>query len=233
MTDHEIHTLSGAYAVDALDDEERARFEEHLAACASCRAEVADLRETAALLAEPVEPPAALRERVLAEIAAVRPLPPVATTTGRRPRRWARALAAAAAVVAVAGGGTAVWDLTHTSSRQDPADRVIQARDAEAVSVDLANGASATVYFSRAEGRAAIVTRDLPSAPSGRVYQLWLQKDGRMVPAGLLRGDGHQARLLDGVLDGATAAGLTVEPAGGSEAPTTAPIALFDFAKAT
>ena len=48
----DIHALSGAYAVDALDDIERAQFEQHLAACAECRAEVASFRETAALLAE-------------------------------------------------------------------------------------------------------------------------------------------------------------------------------------
>ena len=37
----EIHALSGAYAVNALDDIERAQFERHLAECAECRAEVA------------------------------------------------------------------------------------------------------------------------------------------------------------------------------------------------
>ncbi len=101
MTD--VHALSGAYAVDALDDIERAAFERHLAECADCRAEVASLRETAALLAETtaVEPPAALRDRVLADIATVRPLPPEApapevrpsapaAAPGRRCRRRAR-----------------------------------------------------------------------------------------------------------------------------------------------
>ena len=56
----EVHNLTGAYALDALDDIERARFEQHLATCEDCRAEVAELRETAALLAETtaVTPPA-------------------------------------------------------------------------------------------------------------------------------------------------------------------------------
>ena len=36
----DLHHLSGAYAVDALDDAERAAFEEHLRGCADCRAEV-------------------------------------------------------------------------------------------------------------------------------------------------------------------------------------------------
>ena len=56
MTDHDetshgwndVHALSGAYAVDALDDLERARFEEHLRRCPDCRSEVQTLQETAA-----------------------------------------------------------------------------------------------------------------------------------------------------------------------------------------
>ncbi len=43
----DLHGLSGAYAVDALDDLERARFERHLAECEDCRAEVASLVEAA------------------------------------------------------------------------------------------------------------------------------------------------------------------------------------------
>ena len=45
----DIHSLVGAYAVDAVDDAERARFEDHLATCAECRAEVDSLRGAAAL----------------------------------------------------------------------------------------------------------------------------------------------------------------------------------------
>ena len=48
----DIHALSGAYAVDALDDLERAGFERHLAGCAACRAEVASLREATAAMAD-------------------------------------------------------------------------------------------------------------------------------------------------------------------------------------
>jgi anti-sigma factor RsiW len=75
----DIHALSGAYAIDALDDIERAQFERHLAQCAECRAEVESLREASAMLAETtaLEPPADLRSRLLAEIKTVRPLPPV------------------------------------------------------------------------------------------------------------------------------------------------------------
>jgi anti-sigma-K factor RskA len=233
---HEIHALSGAYAVDALDPEERATFEVHLGSCATCQAEVASLREATALLGSEVEaePPASVRDRVLADIATVRPLPPVTDLAERR-RRWMRPLVAAAAVVALVGGGAVVWQQAQdgTSQGQQAADRVIQARDARHVSVDLPGGGSATVYTSVAVGRAALVTRHMAAPAGGRVYQLWLQKDGRMVSAGLMKGAGDQAVLLDGDLAGATAAGITVEPSGGSDEPTTTPIALFDFEQAT
>ena len=60
----DIHALSGAYAVDALDDDEREQFEQHLAVCPECRAEVRSFSETAALIAETEAetPPPSLRD---------------------------------------------------------------------------------------------------------------------------------------------------------------------------
>lgn len=75
----DLHHLSGAYAVDALDPAERESFEQHLAECADCRAEVAELSATAHRLSSMSEasPPPALRAAVLQGITRVRPLPPV------------------------------------------------------------------------------------------------------------------------------------------------------------
>ena len=75
----DLHHLSGAYAVDALDDAERTSFEQHLAVCADCRAEVAELSATAHSLTSLTEaaPPPSLRASVLSGIARVRPLPPL------------------------------------------------------------------------------------------------------------------------------------------------------------
>ena len=95
----DIHSLVGAYAVDAVDDAERARFEEHLATCAECRAEVESLRGAAAHLAASADtaPPASLKASLLRDIRSVRPLPPVVDEQdelpgddgprGRTPRR--------------------------------------------------------------------------------------------------------------------------------------------------
>ena len=117
----DLHKLTGAYAVDALDDLERARFEQHLQSCEDCRAEVAELRETAALLADTsaVAPPESLRSSVLAGISQVRPLPPEVSspsvpsldeTRGRR-RGWAPFLVAAALalIVGIGAAGTQPW----------------------------------------------------------------------------------------------------------------------------
>lgn len=85
----DLHELTGAYALDALPEDERARFEEHLEACAACRAEVAELQATAAglggLLDQP--PPAGLRDRVLADIDQTpQPAPPDVVVESGKPR---------------------------------------------------------------------------------------------------------------------------------------------------
>lgn len=75
----DLHHLTGAYAVDALDEFERESFEQHLVVCADCRAEAAELSATAHHLSafSDATPPPALREAVLHGITRVRPLPPL------------------------------------------------------------------------------------------------------------------------------------------------------------
>jgi anti-sigma-K factor RskA len=75
----DVHSLVGAYAVDAIDEQERAAFELHLAECPECRAEVASLVEAGAQLSlvSQTAPPPAMRAAVLAGIRTVRPLPPL------------------------------------------------------------------------------------------------------------------------------------------------------------
>src|SRR5918999_1118607 len=115
----DIHALSGAYAVDAVDDIERASFERHLAECPSCRAEVASLRETSA---------------------------------------------------ALAGVGAAVWQpwQDDTSPTLTAADRVLADPDAQRITQELPNGATATIVRSAKEHRAVLVTEGLPAPPDGK-----------------------------------------------------------------
>lgn len=248
MTDHDQHALTGAYAVDALDADERARFEAHLATCADCREEVASLQEAAALLGtDPVEPPSSVRDSILAGIASIRPLPPETTPVapvGRdelAARRTRRSLAqrlartpllvAAAAVLLLAVGTALVrpWaDDAPDREEVSAIDRVLTAADATSVVQEFPDGARATVTVSRSEGRAVIQTTDMALAPEGKVYELWLQQpNGAMVPAGLMPDEADNEVLLEGDASSAKAVGITIEPDGGSELPTTTPIAVL------
>ena len=237
---NDVHALSGAYAVDALDDLERVAFERHLAECPECRAEVASLQEAASTLAETtaLEPPAALRDRVLAGIATTRPLPPEAPAPvaldSRRPRRRLNQLVAAAAAVLAVGAGTVFWQQPWDDTSQAPSavETVLSADDARSTSLDFDGGARATLVHSDSVGRAVLVTEKMPPPPPGKVYQLWLDQPGEgMVSAGLMPVRADQRVLLAGDAATATAAGITVEPAGGSPEPTSDPIALFDFGR--
>jgi anti-sigma-K factor RskA len=216
----EIHALSGAYAVDALDDDERAQFENHLAQCPACRSEVDSLQEAAALLAETTttEPSAGLRARVLADIDGVRPLPPpaVATVTELAPRRRSRLatfLAAAAAVVAIGTGGV-IW---HQASDDGPPDRfaaIQTASDVQSFTQPVGDGGSATVYVSKELDEAGIETKDMPSAPSGSQYVLWLQHGSMMTPAGVMPPGADNKVVLSGDAASADGAAVSVEDAG-------------------
>jgi anti-sigma-K factor RskA len=232
-TPNDVHALSGAYAVDALDDIERAGFERHLAECADCRSEVASLREAGALLAEDAatDPPAELRDRVLAGIKTVRPLPPATEERPTRRFRLAVVAAAAAVITAIGVGGaiTQPWN-DDSSTTVTTADAVLAAPDARSASVDFDNGASATVTHSDSVGKAVLVTKKMPPPPEGMVYQLWLDQPVRgMVSAGLMPVKADQTVVLEGDAATAQQAGITIEPEGGSEHPTSNPVALFDF----
>jgi anti-sigma-K factor RskA len=239
-TQTSVHTLSGAYVADALDDTERAAFEEHLPGCADCSAEISSFREAAALLALDAEltPPDSLRSGVLAGIRTIRPLPPetgsnVVALRGRRFRWGTLAVAAAVLAIMAIAAVAQPWQNHDASTASSAIDRVMSANDATHVKVSFLDGATATVFRSVSERRAAVVTDHMPSAPAGKVYELWLQKpSGVMVPAGLMKGSGDHRMLLQGNAARASAAAISVEPAGGSSSPTSEPVAVFDFAHA-
>ncbi|MBU2661910.1 anti-sigma factor [Actinoplanes bogorensis] len=234
----EIHTLVGAYVLDAVDDLERASFERHLRECDSCRAEADELRETTARLAHDTwsVPPPSMRENVMAAIAETRQLPPAgpaapAPTVRGSSRRW-RVIAAAAAVVAAVGTGSAVWVVQDQRVQDQRA--IAEAARAEEARVrailaapdvvlneqNVMNGGRVTVATSRLHN-AGVVMLAASAAPAGRVYQLWtIRPGGAPVSASVLH-EGQEADVLvlDG-LPGATDVGLTIEPPAGSRTPT-------------
>ncbi|MFD5135390.1 anti-sigma factor domain-containing protein [Streptomyces sp. NPDC058378] len=248
MSTAELHTLTGAYALHALPEDERLAFERHLGACEACAQEVRELSATAARLglAVSVAPPPALRERVLRDITTVRQEAPASGRSARaggspgRAGRWSTYALAACVAAAAAFGGVAVWqnqvaqdarqEAARAAQHNEQVARVLTAPDAATSAADLGNGARGTVVVSQSVNRAVFLASDMARPPGGKVYQLWFDDAGTMRSAGLMDPSAtDDAVLLDGPVDRASGMGITVEPAGGSEQPTSDPVALMEF----
>ena len=235
------HVLTGSYALDALPDPERVEFERHLQHCPSCEAEVRGLRETAARLAmaQALQPPPGMEQRVLAAAYRTRQLPPLpsdrlrAARDHRRarvarriaPRRIAAFAAAASVAAAVALGITQVSTqhrLESTQASNAAISRVVTAPDARIETTRTSTGGSVTVVASAALREAVVTGTGTP--PAGRVYQVWVMSPSGARSAGLMAGP--STVLASAVVPG-DRIGITVELAGGTSKPTTTPVAVL------
>jgi anti-sigma-K factor RskA len=228
----DLHTLSGAYAIDALSEEEARQFDRHLEECPSCREEVRELRAAAAKMgvAEALAPPPALKARVLAAADQMPQLPPrVTPLESVRKRRWsAKLVAAAAAVILAVSGGVAVFESQRGDNQSVVAStvaQVFQADDARTKTVRTDHG-SVTVATSSSLGRMAVRTDDLRALGGKRVYQLWAVHGGIPTSAGVI--ENPKAGAAMAMPSEGTTVAITVEPEGGSEQPTTAPFVTVD-----
>jgi anti-sigma-K factor RskA len=238
---HDPHTLTGVWALDTLEPgAEHDRYSRHLRRCQACRDEVDKLREVATSLALAVaaEPPATMRARVLAAIDRTRQLPPEKPSRSRwqtpsfaLPRLVAAV--AVAAVVAVAILTVAQVDAErqlHQARQQSQAiSAVLGAPDARILTRSTAVGGVATVIESAALRQLVVTTTGLPQPPGGKVYELWLIGPRRTRPAGLLppaTAGRTEPVLATGLVPGDELA-MTVEPAGGTSAPTSTPIVVL------
>lgn len=234
----DLHTLAGAYALDALTDEEREEFERHLDTCAPCREEVSEFAATAALLGAAGEetPPPSLRERTLVEVDRVRQLPPLAGSPpaelSRLPGFTRPLLAAVAAVLAIAvlGLGGLAFQLTDRvteletvvarGAENDQLLAVLSAQDAQIS--QLQGDAAARFVWSAALDQGVLLTAGLAAPPEGHIYEVWLFHDGTPVPGGLFQTDdqGHAVTFVEGNVAGMEGLAVTIEPAGGTTQPT-------------
>lgn len=245
---HDLHALSGAYAVDAIDDDlERERFERHLHRCQQCAGEVRGLTETAGKLglAASSPPPDQLRDNVLSLVSQTRQLSPVVELDQRRSARQAAsrtsrswsarrqnlvlAFASVSFSVAVALAITAVsiWHQLDVSRSRDAAlTAVLTAPDSRARNQTTSAGIRATVVYSLRQHAMIFTPHELPPLPTGKIYELWLIGPSAIRPAGLLASGSaalSKPILATGVNRG-DEVGITVEPAGGTRQPTTKPI---------
>ncbi|MEU8076068.1 anti-sigma factor [Catellatospora citrea] len=233
----EIHSLAGAYVLHALEVPEHETFAQHLRGCSACTAEVTELNETAARLAEDTwaVPPPGMREHVLTAVGRTRQIRPARPVRHRRgaPTRWWRHPAAlttvACLLVAAAVGGAYTMNVQRLRSEHAAAlaaqqelarmNAVLTASDATVRSTDVKGGGKATIVASPSRN-AAVILLATHSPGALRAYQFWLIDGGTPRSVGVLAaGQGSATHLVDGV-GAADALGVTVEPAGGSATPT-------------
>ncbi|MGD0704641.1 MAG: anti-sigma factor [Trebonia sp.] len=237
-----LHDLADAYALDALDEAGRKRFERHLRSCPACTGEVRRLAEvtTAMAMAVAVEPPPGLRDRVMSAVAVTRQLPPEVAEPRRvvaLPRSpWLPRLATGIAVAGVAAAvvlGVVQVNVQHrldTVQAQNQAiAAVLAAPDAQIKSASTSVGGTANVVLSYSERKIVFTGSSLPALPNSKVYELWLISSAAARPAGLLpaANAGKTGPVLAAGLQAGDKVAMTVEPAGGTSSPTTTPILLM------
>ncbi|MGO2863422.1 MAG: anti-sigma factor, partial [Brevibacterium sp.] len=168
-------------------------------------------------------------------------------SSGRGPNRRARAgrrsswlpyAAAAAALIVVAGFGVTIWqqtqhqnqleeDLASTQQQLDESTRLMEADDLHTSTAELPEGGTVTVLSSESEQLIRFSPRDVGQAPAGKSMQMWVIGDDGPASAGLMTGEpvtiaGHE-------FSAGSVFGITVEPEGGSEQPTTDPVVAINL----
>ena len=215
----DVHELTAGYALDALDPAERETFEEHLSSCERCREELQGFWQVSGALAHAADgpmPPASLRGRILEQARSERsnvvPL--------RRSRFLVPALSSVAAVAAVAAIGLGIW-ASSLSSDLDGAESELAVLEHPNARTYRSDGGKADLVVTPS-GDAALVVRGLDPAPAGKDYEMWVFEDGVPQRAGLFQEPG--VALLTRQVEPGQMVAVTLEPDGGLDAPSGAPL---------
>ncbi len=227
----ELHDLAAAYALDALDADERAAFEAHYPQCDRCSVDVVGFRDVSARLStDDAHPPTDLRASVLAAIAETpqlsapaRPTRDDATITQlaahrRRPPTAVLSALAVAAALLVAVVGFQVGRSTGVAD--DQLAELLATPDVVVNTLSSELPGTISVAWSRSAGELAVVTADLGDPGAGFVYELWLLDDTGAVASVLFRPEGRTGTVLGDLPGEPSGWGVTVEPEGGSLTPT-------------
>ena len=254
--------LAAGYALGSLTPAETAAYEAFLARSPSAREEAEEFQRVAAALTldtPPVNPPAQLKARILAQVAAT-PQRPAASDAALQPdeladagdedpaslgpaalrarARWTRrptiVLAAAAAAIVLFAGGAIVGGVlgggTSLQQAQSPTlAQIISSPDSQRASVPIADGGTATLVWSGELGKSALFVDGLDAPPADKTYELWYMRGDSAASAGILQvgQDGKSWQVLEGTMQGGDSVGVTLEPKGGSSAPSGTPIVVI------
>jgi anti-sigma-K factor RskA len=228
--DAETHELIAAYALDALDDADRARVEEILATSEEAREELRAYADVATALATAVSGPApspGLRDSIVSAARAERQN--VVSLDARRRLRAMPVAGVAAALAACAALGIGVWGLSVNSDLDEARTALARERAAAEVLADPRGESSLTGNPGRlvvgGGGRAVLVLANTPPVPSGKTYQMWVIDHGKPVSAGLFAaGRGTVTVPVDRPVRKVSVVAVTIEDDEGADAPSAAPV---------
>jgi anti-sigma-K factor RskA len=210
---------AAACALGALEPAEAEAFRHHLESCVVCRDELIAFNavvDVLPLTAPPQPVPRSLKRHVMAEVKADQR---AARTTQRRRSPWLAAFPRP--VLATAGATLAVIlaVIAITLGGQGGQTRVIRASTSW-------SGTSAVLRVTGQRGE--LVVQRMPAPPAGKVYEVWLGRRSRPpAPTTALfsvTATGAGSVDVPGSLRGVSQVMVTPEPAGGSKAPTHAPV---------
>ena len=228
--DAESHELIAGYALDALDDADRARAKELLASSEEAREELRSLTEVASAMATAAVGPAptpGLRGRIL-DAARAEPQS-VVSLEERRHSRLVPVLGVAAGVAACAALALGLWGASVSSDLDEARATLARVRAAAAALAQPASeaslhGARGRLVVGR-DGTAVLVVSGVPPLPAGKTYQVWVIDGGRPVSGGLFApAAGTQAIPVAGSVRNGSVVAVTVEDDGGAQAPTGEPV---------
>ena len=226
-----IGELLGPFALDALDPFEAAAVRAHLVDCPRCRDEVTRHQQAAAMLANTGgDAPAEMWKAIETRIQQPAPEGPafpqlersawVGRSIGpsRRHRLGLRAGALmAAAALAFSVLGAALGRLDRGPNQP-----------AGAAGSQSLSAAARDALLDPSSNRVVLESTDadgLPPLPSEKTYQLWAMIDGQSISVGLLGTHPTTSSFTLDPTDLTDAFAVTIEPAGGSIAPTSRPVA--------
>jgi anti-sigma factor RsiW len=223
-----VDELIAGQALYALSPADEERVALHVAECDRCRRQLREAEALAASLAYAVpaaEPPPDLRDRVLAAVEpVVEAAPPARGAEARpepaRPRRtwtwWPRFAAVAVPALAAAVVGLAIWNVSLHGDLSGLHSQLFHGRAGNLRGVGnvvVKSDGNATLYAS------------VKQAPPGETYEAWVIRGKVALPAGLFQGGGTVNLKLTRDARPGDVIAVTIEPAGGTRTPTTAPIA--------
>jgi anti-sigma-K factor RskA len=228
-----------AYVLEILEPDERRIVTGHLSECVSCQRELAEYRAAMDLLAESLplrEPPDRLRSLVLQQVARAASHQPVQRTPVRgfgdslksflvQPAGLALVL-----LLLVLNIGLAI-NTIHLNRQLSTIQARIPSSDIRVVQMagtDQAPGSTGYMMIFTNETAGTLAVREAPILEPGYQYQVWLIKDGKRTSGGVfsVNGQGYGSLQIEAnqPLQNYQAVGITIEPTGGSPAPTGAKV---------